>query len=577
MSDIRRPRAPLLDAFRWLVAVAVFIVAWLAVAAARPEVDDLAVFLADARPVVRSTSAVEEAWVSEVFEPRYLPSPPGPLPCTETLRTVFGSLRTEVESQLMGAQAEPRRVAVTLEELSSRNPWSWLPPLTAANLYLRAGDEAAAERVLDRYLGSAAGALMIERARAGRGGGQVPPLEEVLAAIHLLQASAYVQIERSTISEDRLWRDLKNPIGYVRLLGRRRMLPIGSSAAADSPWQGVPLPSPGCRPTEESLNSRDLYNNLIVGYLRVPGFGDEDTRDREFARDYKASPAAHPSLVVLERVKREWQPEREAWVWALSNAERILYDLPWGRGPEGIVVEPWLALNLAQLLESARAVAPDSAEEALESQIHVLIEVARRRREDVGPAQAPDFHSALTRMALLDAVRSGDIEPLPNVVLAELNETEREVALAVTAAVETRTLPKRGLAIAIGEADSGFGRGDATWRRAAREDLAATLALAGIGGEKTDRRVWARRARSVLRLGDEVPPELEAVEADLGFGWNIPSYVRSVLTHPVVAFAAALLAAFLGFFVGRYLGEELRRRRSLFTSYYRLEAEEMRG
>lgn len=603
-----RPPAPLLAALPWVLALVAGAGAFAAVRAAAPPPAELGRLL-PARPTAERAAAVEAGWVDEALPERYLASPPPAPPCPEGLSTVPADLRRRVAELQPAARRGDEEALAALGELARERSDSWLPSLAYAHALIAHGRLGDAERVLDQSLERGAGGRLNTAAKeARRRGWRGPPREEVLAAIHLLHAAGYVKIERNRPSSPPLWRALKDPIGHTRLV-----------APGDPSWLELRLPAPGCEGGEAALTTFDLYNDLIVGYLETGEFREAAAaRARELERDYRDPPEDNPLQAVLARVREDSPPEREAWVWALSNAERLLRERLWGS--DLAPPDPLLAVNLAQLLESARPEAPDEALRGLDRQQAALAEAAAEGRARVPAAQREDFDGALARVALLAAIRGGTAPALPAEATAALDDEDRETVAAVRAALALRARPEAWAEAAAsgevraasapstdgsgsgergsgerGSGGSGTGssaaRGEAAavpsvepeaaealaeragpWLAASRADLAASLARQVRGAPEPVREEVARTAESLLRPGDPRPPELAEIARGLGVAWRLSPAVLA--TSGWAAALAALLAALVAGLVGAWIALHLRLRRSLFTSYYRLEAVE---
>lgn len=617
-----RPAAPLLAALPWVLALAAGAATFAAVRAAAPAPAELGRLL-PTRLTAERAMAVEAGWVEAAFPERYLASPPPAPPCPEGLATVPADLRRRVAELQPAARRGDEAALAALGELARERAESWLPSLAYAHALIAHGRLGDAERVLDQSLERGAGGRLNAAAKeARRRGWRGPPREEVLAAIHLLHAAGYVKIERNRPSSPDLWRALKDPIGHTRLV-----------APGDPSWLELRLPAPGCTGGEAALTTFDLYNDLIVGYLATADFHEtEAARARELRRDYRDPPDENPLQAVLVRAREEWRPEREYRVWALSNAERLLRDRLWGS--ELAPPDPLLAVNLAQLLESARDEAPAQALRGLDRQQAALAAAAVAARGRVPAAQREDFDRVLARVALLAAIRGGKPPELPPEATAGLDDEARRTAAAVGAALTLRARPQAWTAAAAsgdvraapapggdgpdggdGEARAGDrgaaaaasgGRGaggagtprdgagppaasplDAEaaealadrarpWLAASRADLAASLARQVRGAPEPVREEVARVAEALLRPGDPRPAELAEIERGLGFAWRLSPAVLA--TSGWAAAVAALAAAVVAGLLGAWIALHLRLRRALFTSYYRLEAaERLRG
>lgn len=540
-------------------------------AAARPAPEELAALLPP-EPESRHVQAVEREWIDDAFELRWIPAPPASPPCPDGVRTVPGPLRNAVAGALAGGTS-PDALA-RLGALAREHRESWLPALAYAVRLIEAGRLADAERVLDAQLEGGAGAALEARVRTRRDRGWAQPREEVLAAIHLLHAAGYARLARHR-TDPSLWPALKNPIGYAKLV-------------ADGPtWIRGRLPAPGCGEEEgRSLSTYDLYNNLIVGYVDPGGFtGSAAARARELHRRYDDPPEANPLQEVMQAMLAEPEgepaPERESWLWAVSNAERLLRERLWGTAAPP---DPLLALNLAQLYESARPLARDEALAPLAAGQAELVAAARAARDRVPETARPEFERALVPLELAAAVTAGRPPAIPEEAAAALGPAERETVEAMRSALRLRAEPAVWVAVVTGEKDDEeaaaaietLGARRRAWRSASRSDFAASLARQVVGGPEELRRDVARRAETLLLPGDERPAALDEIEEGLGLGWRLAP--RVLLTSGWAAVLLAALAAAAGGALGWWIATVARLRRSLFTSYYRLEAaERLRG
>jgi hypothetical protein len=536
--------------------------------AARPEVLDLGRLLSDSPVVTRHTEAVERSWIDDAFQEGYLPAPPATPPCPGGLRFVPESERRRVAAAMAaGGNETVDRLRVLVEE----RPASWLAALALGNRLLQEDRIGLGQEVLGTYLRRPETGSAVRKALNAAAAGTAwtgPSSEEVLGLIHLLHADGYAQIQQNLAGPE-LWTSLKNPIGCAKLLSLRGAL--GEVAGLSTAWK-LPLPAPGCEASDDALSTYDLYNNLIVGYLETREFSESDERrSREFDRSYRDPPRENPLQAVLERVVRERNPEREYWVWAVSNAERLLRARRWERAEP--LSDPRLAVNLAQLMESALPMAPEAAVEPLEEEVSVLTEAAWQARDGISPSRRHAFAPALSRMVLIDAARGGGVRTLPPDLARHLSEEQAAVAAAVAAAAALRADPGAWAEAIRSRPDellAPLGEWRGAWLSASRRDLAASVALRGRGAEAEERRKWARRASGLLDTWDEDPEELDQIQEGLGLLWRLP--LLRILTSLPAMVLAALLAGSAAWAVGWFLALQLRRRKSLFTSFYRLEA-----
>lgn len=546
MSESMRPTRPLLTLLPWFLALAAGSGGlWLfSRSAMSPEAVAEAF---GAKPVpARETSMLEvKAYLTE-FPEAYLLSPPNPghLPCPEGLATVGREFADEVGSALEGSNA-----IADLGKLHGRYAdGGWLPGLALAQKLAIAGKGAEAEQVLRE----------LERRKAW------PPVKKprefTLANIHGAFLDAYLRLDRNT-QGTAVWPQLKRPIGFARDVAN---LDQGYVTKLPS-WFEHSLPGPGCPPGDATLSTYDLYNNLIVGYLRRSYRGTPEDKNDEWPRSYDDPPNQNPLQATLEQLVSRWQPERESKVWALSNAERLLRE----RIKDGELDPPQsahLSLNLAQLYEwiEREGLAPVPALAALRQQEHLLIRAALANREQIAEADLPTFDRTYARLALATASREGSPPELPEALRNHLTPEQRSGADAITRAIDLRRDPLAWAKLALrNEGDGAFlGAQRDEWRRTSRRDISAEFARRAGQVEPAEKALWRGRASAVLALGDGPPPELAG-----GGGLDV-HLVRKLLGTGTGAWVAALVSALLAWIMGKWLARELRRRADLFTSFY---------
>jgi hypothetical protein len=556
-----RPRRPYRIAL-WLVPLLV----WLGAGAAiyggirtfRSQPQGLDTLLAGEARITDRTVREERRWVSDAIPERYLASPPGPPPCAWALETVPPYVAVPV------VQAIENKDVPTLTRLHADQVSEWLPGLALSQLLVSEGKLRDAETVIREVARRKVLPVYPDDST---------PDEVVLARIHQMQILGYLWIEKN-YTGDEIWVTLKNPIGFSKIIARRR-----NYYPAEVPtWVELKLPPPGCTTPNDFLTTYDLYNNLIVGYLRNRSFHEEKSEklESEFKREYRDPPDENPLLAVLQVARKDLKSNGESWVWALSNAERLLRErLVEG---EGYPEDNRLALNLAQLMESAWEMAPDEARRTLGEQIGELTEIAGKNRVDLPAKQIDDFDRGLTRLILFGASRSASLPQIPDVVREHLAPEQQEVIDRLTAALRYREKPAAWAAVAAGEtADSelttALGPQVGAWRSVSRQDLADSLARLGLATDSQEaRRDHARQAEALLDLKDARPEKLNELEKDFGWWWRF---------EPRQLLDSARGAALIGGIVGAFLAVlaywfclQLRLRKELFTSFYRAEVEQ---
>ncbi len=563
-SQPRRPRQLVLLVVPWVAALAVVaLMLRFSFPPALPEAEQVTAWLdlestAFPRTAFPRTANVELGWIEEAFpvsKVRYLPAPPGPPPCPDGLRTVGPRLRGAVQTAL---GSEPPDMD-ELGALQERNADSWLPPLALASSLLagraevKRADLGEAETTLKAAFKARAVESLIDKAALAAKGrlGRKLPTEQVLAAIHLLQTSGYLRLKRNRIGDDHYWRDFKNPIGASRIVAA---LGKGGGVSDVSTWVKLDLPPPGCAGKSvgdgEWLTTFDLYTRDFED--------DPARRNYEVARPYRDPPQENPLQAVLNRMVEQWDPALEYRVWAISNAERLLRE-------QGVSLDnARLALNLAQLMQSAEPVAPAVALPAL------LLQESLSARSHLGSREKAAFNRGLSRLALIAGAHLGRPTALAQQALASLPAEQRRVADQAVAAQALRADSDTVLTLLTSGGTEGLEKlekGARPWLVALRQDAAAGI-VAGGSEEVDDLKARLLAARAVL-AGVPAPDAVREAEKQLGLVWTLLRIFRSRL-------GVLLLSASVGAVVWlplAWLTLILRRRRELMTSFYRLEVE----
>lgn len=564
---VRRPPFPLLFA---LPALAVLLAGggtWWILSPHPPAPEELASRLANAPGGVSAAALLEKGWIEGALDEVYLPAPLGAPPCVEGVESVSAEFRAETRAAMNGPTA-------ALEALHRRRN-HWLSGLALGHRLVAENRVADADALFDRLLSRQGYRQRIELAQIARRSGRLdgePWNEELAALIHMLAASGSLKIHRNEVGGD-LWWTLRSPIAGAKLYYARERRGLVHQVLDGF---AVDIPSPGCAPGEGGLSSHDLYNNLIVGYVRVRPFEETpEKRKAEFARDYKDPAGENPLLAVLAaRVARlDKEPADEGRVWAISNAEKLLRDLrQQGRLPGN----SRLALNLAQLMEGEVAASPPEAREALLAQEAALLALAAKGRAQVADVQRPAFDAAFTRLALLEAGRRRTAPPpVPDALRKGLASDKQQALDRALFALERRREPAAWARLATEGAEGAddgirerLGKDHRPWMSALREDAAATVARAAAGMDDPERRRLTREAGALLRTGDSTPEELVTLRRS--FGWAF--WAGSILRSALGAFLAALFAAAFAGLFAYWLALQLRFRRDLFSSFYRTEA-----
>jgi len=573
----KRPTTPILTVLPYLLAAGAVYGSYQWTRSDPETTADLAEYL-QAGPVVTAyAGAVERQWIDEAFPEHYLPAPVTHLPCPTGIRAAAPASLRISEALAVAEDGRVDDAVAKLGELDQQDSSGWVAGLALGALLVRHGRLSEAETVLERVYDRQAVQSTIREAVATAAQNRWqsgPATEDVRGAIHLLHAFGYVQIATHR-GGDKLWHALKNPIGCAKLLALRgatdrlRRMPT---------WAEHRLRAPGCQDAADSLTTLDLYNNLIVGYLRNRDFEETpERREREFARGYDDPPEKNPLQTILRSAAEQFDPEREYWVWAISNAERLLKQRR--QSGTGELTNARLAYNLAALTESAVAESPPEARQALLDQERSLLKVAYDRRQTISPRQLPELDQGLVRLTLAEAVRTGRLKSLPDEVTAHLTAAQQDVARALGFALVKRRQPEALLPVATGNDDEGarhaLGGRAAAWLGAARRDLAASLALRGSEVPREEKLWWVWWARDILTPEDAKPDELVALEKELGFLWRLKP--RNLLRAGAVPPLFAALVGILVWALSYWVTLQLRQRRDLLTSFYRIEAKNRLG
>lgn len=591
----------------WLAALAVVCAAFLLVRGPSRPAGAALPLPAGAPAVVQASAAIERAWIDVDFPPAYLvASLPTPLWCPDALMPTrrWRWQRRGWQEDVLAAWR--RRDAAALLRARDEHRRDWLPAFAFAELRLREGDRDGAEAAFTRLRGGPLkdrlylAGLASERLRVLEDTGQpittTDTLDDaLLASIYAQHLIGSLRLERN-LAGDELWDPLKRAIGTTKLVMLARHGDVFTERQRT-------VPAPGCG-NEGALSTHDLYNNLIVAYLKAQDFQPADKgRARELERkryslrteSLERNPwfaalhlmqalgpfAARGSAIAAGASPTPATPAeiaRESRLWALSNAERILRTTQSQSPP--YPDDPRLCATLAQATDAALddlpADAPPALREALARHALALIQHARERGGQLDGAARAQMTRIGARLALLDAVRASDAERAVQALATGTGDWTP--AQQGTVDLLQKTLPLRRDTHALAREavpQAGDARGAAlsalpddprsqAWRRAARSDLAASLALVAAQADATTRPRLAAQARALLQPGDDVPSELRALEASLGFLRLFTGGLQAALVAPLLALLAWLLT--------RWLLLELRARHDLFTSFYHLEA-----
>ena len=494
----------------------------------------------------RATAAVEQGWIaSEGYKSELLVAPVGPQPCEKCAELVPPHQRAAVREAL-AALREPD-ADVRIEQLATIGDTARgnLPvALMLGTELIEAGRYPEAERVITQALDSTNDDETIIAAARMSSSLDLDDLG-VSTVIHLHHALGVARLSQS--SSEPPWKSLKNVIGSVKPLARRRLM----GTTRDQPvWSRLLIAAPGCDngASRPALSTYDLFNNLIVGYMRGKFTGDDIQRTREFSRPKKTYPGALHKLLLAQVARARgngWQ--NEAQLWALSNVEQVIdFHMP---------DDARLALACVQVIDwwtAQEHCPPNVCNEELMSGIRAtrdeLIERAIKRH-NVAQEQQVSFarsmvgllgSSTLERARVADAISSmrewlplkerrtlDDLlaadaarAALPQYVFAPRDETE-----------EAKDPPQAKLGA----------RAD-RWSSAALTDLAAAASKWAAGRPAAEQRRALIAIRQILGSA-EAPPELLALEQQRS--WSDRLRLRLTAAKGFWAAVALLLAAFI--------------------------------
>ncbi len=387
--------------------------------------------------------------------------------------------------------------------------------------------------------------------------------------IHLHHALGIARL--SEAGSEAPWKALKNVIGSVKELSRKRLLgTVRTSATASK----LLIPAPGCPPDAASLSSYDLYNNLIIGYVRRPDYSDtERNRLREFERGAKTYPGVVRQLFVAQRERaRKDGWKNEAQLWALSNAEQVL---DWRRPDDAR-----LDFNIAQLLDwwtsadHCGDVCKPELLAGLRSVEDELVEAAVHRR-NVTTEQQREFATGMTRMVAqshLDRTKlASDLDVLRGWLPPEKAQTVDDLVNAERVRVE---LPQ-WIVDPHPEADPAsekLGRRAESWRAAAYSDFVSAAATWAADRSAIEQRQVLVASRQLLGIM-AAPAELQHLENQLPFSARIAVILgASRVWWGFIATALALLT----WLAILWVLLQVREWRALRMSFYNVELDYQR-
>jgi hypothetical protein len=530
-------------------------------------------------PAVK-TAEVERGWVAEGFSSEYLVAPVGPMPCAAVADAVPPRDQAVVrEAIAASAQADPEVRIEQLAAISDSAPGNLLVVQMLGTTLAESGRYPEAERVLTQGLErSGKDEEIIRAARAGA------PLDlddlAVSTVIHVHHALGVTRLSQS--SAEPPWISLKNVIGSVKPLSRRRLL---GTTRGQPAWSRLLIAAPGCSPTgaaRPSLSSYDLFNNLIVGYMRGKFTGTNRDRDREFARPTKNYPGAiHRLLLVqVDRARANgWQ--NEAQLWALSNVEQII---DW-RMPD----DARLAFNSVQVIDwwtsgdrcPAEACTPELLGEVQKVRDQLIEQMFRRR--NVAEEQRGAFARGAVRVLASSSLERARVADAANALREWLPPAERRTLDDLIAADAARHALPRWLFAPKAEDDAEatpaepphakLGSRADRWHHAAMTDVAAVCAKWAAQRPPAEQRAALIAIRQLLGPA-EAPPELVQLEQQRSFFDRMR--LRLVASKTVWAMLALVLGAFV-WLVLLWIVVHIREALLLRVSLYNVEHEYLAG
>ena len=524
----------------------------------------------------RATAEVERGWVAEGFTSDSLVAPVGPMPCAGAAEAVPPPEQPAVREALAAAaQSDPD---VRIEQLAAINDAASDNLLVVQMLgtaLAASGRYPEAERVLTQGLDrTTEDETLIRAARVSAD----LDLNDVAVStvIHVHHALGVARLSQSAAEPP--WVSLKNVIGSVKPLSRRRLL---GTTRGQPAWSRLLIAAPGCTTGSGALSSYDLFNNLIVGYTRGKFTGTDRDREREFARPRKNYPGALHRLLLaqVERARANgWQ--NEAQLWALSNVEQII---DW-RMPD----DARLAYNSVQVIDWWTAAERCPAEvctadlmNGIRGVRNELIEQALRRR-NVSEEQRSAFARGIVGMLASSTLDRARVADAANALRDWLPASDRRTLDDLLAADAARAALPRTLFAPRSEEDATepaepphakLGPRADRWYAAALTDVAAVVAKWAAPRPPREQRAALVAMRQLLGPA-EAPPELVELERRRSF------FERMRLRLVASKAWWALLALLLGVLVALvllWILVHVREARLLRVSLYNVEHEYLAG
>ncbi len=517
------------------------------------------------------SSEIEAEW-SKGIQPEYLVSPAGPEPCPAAANEVPVDHQAGVTQALRSSRETDGNWRLqSLAAIVDSNPGNLIPGLILGTELIHAGRFADSERVLDNSLShSSLDEQITVAAREGK------PIEfgdaETLAVIHLQHALGVARLSWPGARQP--WVSLKNVIGAVKIFSAQRLMGATRGTPA---WSRLLIPPPGCRSEDavpSTLTSYDLFNNLLVAYMRHSYVAEPSERSREFNRPDVLDAASPLARLLRGQVhvanRNGWQHESQ--LWALSNVQMVV---DWQRPDDARfnvsaihIIDWWVDGD-----HCAESVCTQELREQLRKVRDTLLEDALLRR-NVTPDQRASFVKTMVRLVSdsgMDRSRftdaAGNMRGWAGAGQPDLFER------IVTADTARRRLPSW----LVGQSERPppfgvFGADAGRWRNAATRDYAAAVIRWLVSRPPDERRLTLIGMRAWFRP-DEVPPDLDKAEAAEAFFDRMRIRVaRSAWWRLVFGTVTALLVWWVLVFVVTQIHE----RRLLRTSFYNIELRHLR-
>ena len=492
----------------------------------------------------RATAKIERSWISNAKD-EYLIASNVPMPCAGP-------------ADAIAASQDPDPVARTerLEAIADAAPDNMIVALIHGTQLIEAGDYARAEQVLARTLDSTDMDESIINAAKSPTSTLDLSDPELSTVIHLHHALAVAQLSRG--SANLSWKSLKNVIGSVKPLSSRR---IPGTTRNQPTWSMLPVPAPGCSSSPDSLSTYDLYNNLIVGYMKGNFTGKEKEREKEFFRPGASTPLRTALNAQVQRTREaNWQNESQ--LWALSNVEQVIdWRLP------AVPDDARLAFNSVQVIDWWTKGEGKGIPELRDKLIEQMF-----RRRNVAADQRNAFARGALRMLASSGVNRTNIANDAAQVREWLSPQDALALDDFLAADAARSAMPKWLVTPEKDQErpeAKLGPRGEAWYSAALTDYAAAASQWAASRPVEEQRraivaIWQLLGRAAA------PPELIALEKN--HGWRSRAWMHLSSWKGFWMFVSALVAALVWLVLAWTLAH-VRERRLLRTSLYNVEYE----